>query len=465
MYPESSSAMPFAAVNPATGEEVRSFPSLAPEQALDAASRAGEAHLEWRTVPLDQRARMLRHAAGILREEAPRWARLMAEEMGKPVAQGESEAEKCAWVLEYYADHGADFLADRPAEGVEGARAYWSYQPLGVVLAIMPWNFPFWQVFRAAAPTLMAGNAVLLKHAPGVPGCARACAEILHRAGIPEKLFQNLFLEVEDVETLLDHPAVRAATLTGSVGAGKSVAALAGARVKKCVLELGGSDPYVVLSDADLELALERSLTSRLINTGQSCISAKRLIVVDEHHEAFLERVVERFSSVKAANPFSRDAEMGPMARTELRDGLHQQVWHSVEAGARLHVGGQVPAGPGAWYPATVLSDVGPGMPAYHEELFGPVAVVIRARDDEDAVRIANDTDFGLGAAVFTRDVVRGEALARDHMEAGAVFVNDFVRSDPRLPFGGIKESGMGRELSPLGILEFVNVKTVWVAT
>lgn len=456
--------MPFIAVNPASGGEIRSFPSLSSDEATGAVSRAHAAFLEWREVPMGRRAGILRHAAGLLREESPRWARLMAEEMGKPLAQGAAEIEKCAWALEYYAENGADFLADRFVDGVEGARAYWSHQPLGVVLAVMPWNFPFWQVFRAAAPTLLAGNAVLLKHAPGVPGCAQACAEIFHRAGIPEDLFQNLFLEVEDVEELLDHAAVRAVTLTGSVRAGKAVAAMAGARLKKCVLELGGSDPYLVLSDADLEVALERSLTSRLINAGQSCIAAKRLIVVDAQHDAFLEGVVKRFSAVEASDPFAPGAEMGPMARVDLRDALHQQVWRSVEAGARLHLGGEIPDRPGAWYPATVLSGVGPGMPAYDEELFGPVAVVIRAKDDDDALRIANDTSFGLGAAVFTRDVARGESLAREALDAGAAFVNDFVRSDPRLPFGGIKESGLGRELSPLGILEFVNVKTVWVA-
>lgn len=455
--------MPFQAVNPATGEKVRSHRSLDREEALAGATRSGEAFESWRRTPLHQRSTILRHAASLLRDEADRWAQLMAEEMGKPLAQGRSEVEKCAWVLEYYADHGAAFLADRPAE-VEGGRAYWTHRPLGTVLAIMPWNFPFWQVFRAAGPTLMAGNTVLLKHAPSVPGCAAACAEIFHRAGVPEDVFQNLFLEIEDVEAVLDHRAVRGVTLTGSVGAGKAVAALAGARILKCVLELGGSDPYVVLSDADVEAAAERCVTSRLINAGQSCIAAKRLIVVAEHHDAFLEQVTERFSRARMGDPLSADTDVGPMARQELRDELHRQVTGSLDAGARLHLGGDVPDRPGAWYPPTVLSEVATGMPAYREELFGPVAVVIRARDDEDALRIADDTSFGLGAAVFTRDVERGEALARDRIDAGAVFVNDFVRSDPRLPFGGVRESGMGRELSPLGILEFVNVKTVWVA-
>ncbi|MDT8340085.1 MAG: NAD-dependent succinate-semialdehyde dehydrogenase [Longimicrobiales bacterium] len=455
--------MPFAAVDPSNGDPLRRYPSLTREQAAAAARRSHGAFLTWRDRPIEERAAPLRRAAAILRDEAPRWAALMAEEMGKPVSQGTGEAEKCAWVLEYYAEHGAAFLADRPAE-VEGARAYWCAQALGTVLAIMPWNFPFWQVFRAAAPALMAGNAVLLKHAPGVPGCALACEEVLRRAGLPEGLFQNLFLEVEDVEALLDHPAVQGVTLTGSVGAGRAVAAQAGARIKKCLLELGGSDPYVVLGDADPAVAAERCVASRLINGGQSCIAAKRLIVVQTRHDAFLEAVVRRFAAVRTGDPLDPDTAMGPMARAELRDTLHRQVQESIRAGASLHLGGAVPERAGAWYPPTVLSGVGPGMPAYEEELFGPVAVVIPARDDEDALRIANDTDFGLGAAVFTGDRVRGEALAREVLEAGSVFVNDFVRSDPRLPFGGIRQSGFGRELSPLGILEFVNVKTVWVA-
>jgi len=425
--------------------------------------RSRKAFLSWRDVPLEDRAAVLREAAAILRGEAGRWGRLMAEEMGKPLAQGEAEAVKCAWGLDYYAENGATFLADRTAD-VEGARAYWTHRPLGTVLAIMPWNFPFWQVFRAAGPTLLAGNAVLLKHAPSVPGCAEACGEILARAGLPADVFQNLFAEVADVEAILDHDAVRAVTLTGSVRAGKAVAALAGARMKKCVMELGGSDPYVVLSDADVDLAVERSATSRILNAGQSCIAAKRLIVVREHHDEFLGKITARFSRVRTGDPLVDGTEMGPMARTDLRDELHRQVRESVARGAGLHLGGEVPDRPGAWYPPTVLSEVAPGMPAWSEELFGPVAVVIRARDDEDALRIAADTDFGLGAAVFTRDALRGEALARDRIEAGCVFVNDFVRSDPRLPFGGVRESGMGRELSPLGILEFVNAKTVWVA-
>jgi succinate-semialdehyde dehydrogenase/glutarate-semialdehyde dehydrogenase len=455
--------MPFRTVNPATGQTVREYPSCTLADARAAADASRQAFLDWRETPFGHRAAILRAAAGILRDRSGDFARLMAEEMGKPLAEGRSESEKCAWVMEYYADNGADFLGDEPAT-VEGARAYWSYRPLGTVLAIMPWNFPFWQVFRAAGPTLMAGNAVLLKHAPNVPECAAACEEIFQEAGLPSGLFTNLYLEVEDVGALLEHDAIRAVTLTGSVRAGKAVAAQAGALVKKCVLELGGSDPYVVLSDADVPLAVERSTTSRLINAGQSCIAAKRLIVVEEHYRRFLDGVMERFSSVVMGDPMDPATEIGPMAREDLRNALHEQVRRSVDAGAELRLGGKVPDAAGAWYPPTVLAAVSPGMAAYHEELFGPVAVVIPARDDAHALRIANDTSFGLGAAVFTRDVERGERLAREHLEAGACFVNDFTRSHPHLPFGGVRESGMGRELSPLGIREFVNAKTVWVA-
>ncbi|MEJ2539483.1 MAG: NAD-dependent succinate-semialdehyde dehydrogenase [Gemmatimonadota bacterium] len=455
--------MPFVTIDPATGEEVRRFDAHTREDARSAADEASRAQAGWAASSFGERAAVLRAAAGILDEESDRWGRLMAQEMGKPLSEGRSEAEKCAWALRYYADNGADFLADRTVE-VDGARAGWVYRPLGVVLAIMPWNFPFWQVFRAAAPTLMAGNGVLLKHASNVPGCARATEEILLRAGLPPGLFRNLFLEHEELDVLLDHDAVAAVTLTGSVRAGKAVAEQAGARLKKCVLELGGSDPYVVLADADLELALDRCVTARLVNTGQSCIAAKRFIVVDELHDRFREGLLQRFDGLRQGPPLEDGVDLGPMARADLRDTLHDQVVRSVEAGARLERGGEVPDGPGAWYPPTVLTGVTREMPAFQEELFGPVAVLVRAADASEALELANDTRFGLGAAVFTGDPARGEEIARDVLEAGACFVNDFVRSDPRLPFGGIRESGYGRELSPLGIREFVNAKTVWVA-
>lgn len=456
--------MSFTSVDPATGRTLRSFASHSREEALAAAEETRRAFLEWRDTSYGARAEVLRRAAAILRDRAEEWGRLMAEEMGKPLAQGVAEAEKSAWACEYYADNGAVFLADRPAEIGAGVEACWTYRPLGTVLAIMPWNFPFWQVFRAAAPALMAGNTVLLKHAPSVPGCALACESIFRDAGLAEGVFRNLFVEVDDVAALMAHDAIQGVTLTGSVRAGRAVAAEAGALLKKCVLELGGSDPYVILSDADVDLAADRCVTARALNTGQSCISSKRLIVVEPLHDDFLERVSARFTALPVGDPMEPGSELGPMARIDLRDALHDQVRRSVEAGACLHAGGVIPDRPGAWYPATVLSDVGPGMAAYHEELFGPVLVVIQARDDADAIRIANDTSFGLGAAVFTADTDRGETIARTQIEAGACFVNDFVRSDPRLPFGGVRNSGLGRELSPLGILEFTNAKTVWIA-
>jgi len=331
------------------------------------------------------------------------------------------------------------------------------------VLAIMPWNFPFWQVFRFVAPNLMAGNAGVLKHASNVPGCAVMIEELLAEAGFPQGLFRAALVGSGAVSGIIADPRVSAVTITGSVGAGKAVAGTAGGLVKKTVLELGGSDPYVVLEDADLDLAAEVCAKSRLLNSGQSCISAKRFIVVDAVRDAFLERFVGRMSQAKMGDPLDESTEMGPLAREDLRNDLHDQVMRSISAGAKCVLGGEVEKLRGAWYPPTVLVNVKPGMPAYEEELFGPVAAVIDARDESDAIRIANDSSFGLGAAVFTRDVVRGERIAAERLDAGNCFVNGLVKSDPRLPFGGIKESGYGRELAPIGIREFVNVKTVWV--
>ncbi len=455
--------MPFRTVDPTDGSTLDSFDSLSPAGASAIVGATHDAALAWREVPFGDRAESMRAAADILRQRAPEWGRLMAREMGKPLAQGVGEAEKCAWVCDYYAEHAEDFLQPVAAD-TDASTSYWSYEPLGVILAIMPWNFPFWQVFRFAAPNLMAGNAGLLKHAPNVPGCALAIEDVFREAGFPENVFRNLFLETDDVPGVIDDPRVRAVTLTGSVRAGRAVAARAGCALKKTVLELGGSDPYVVLADADVEAAARTCVASRLINSGQSCIAAKRFIAVREVYDAFTEAVVARMREAVVGPPLDEETTVGPMARTDLRDQLHAQVRGSVEAGARLLLGGVVPAGPGAWYPATVLADVGPGMPAYEEELFGPVAAVLEARDEEDALRIANDTSYGLGAAVFTADSAHGEALARRRLDAGACFVNAYVRSDPRLPFGGVKESGHGRELSPLGIREFVNAKAVWVA-
>jgi succinate-semialdehyde dehydrogenase/glutarate-semialdehyde dehydrogenase len=406
---------------------------------------------------------VLRRAAQVLEDRREENALRMAEEMGKPLRDGRAEIDKCAWVCRYYADHGAGFLADQPV-ATDAAKSFVHFEPLGVVLAVMPWNFPFWQVFRFAAPALMAGNGALLKHASNVTGCALAIEEVLHQAGLPPALFRTLVIGSGRVEHVLEHPRVAAATLTGSTPAGRAVAAKAGSLLKKTVLELGGSDPYLVLEDADLEAAVATCVQSRLINGGQSCIAAKRFIVPRRILTRFEERMVEQMAGKKVGDPRVEGNDLGPLARRDLRDELHRQVTGSLERGARLLLGGRVPEGPGAYYPPTVLTDVGPGMPAYGEELFGPVAAILPVADEEEAIRVANDSVFGLGAAVFTTDRERGEEIATRRLEAGSCFVNALVKSDPRLPFGGIKESGYGRELSAFGIREFVNIKTVYVA-
>jgi succinate-semialdehyde dehydrogenase/glutarate-semialdehyde dehydrogenase len=406
---------------------------------------------------------VLRRAAALLREEKDALARLMALEMGKPVAQGRAEAEKCATTCDYYAEHAKRLLAPEPAP-TEARSSYVAFEPLGPVLAVMPWNFPLWQVFRFAAPALMAGNVGLLKHASNVTGCALAIEQLLREAGLPRAAFRALVVPSSRVQGLIEAPQVVAVTLTGSTPAGRSVAAKAGACLKRTVLELGGSDPYVVLEDADLDDAAETCAASRLINAGQSCIAAKRFVVVEPVLQAFEERLVERMRARTMGDPLDEKTAVGPQARHDLREELQRQVEASVAKGARVRLGCAVPEGPGAFYPPSVLAGVTPGMPAFDEELFGPVAAVVAAKDERDAIRLANQTVFGLGAAVFTRDVERGERIAREQLEAGSCFVNASVRSDPRLPFGGVRESGYGRELSAFGIREFVNVKTVYVA-
>ncbi len=453
--------MAIKSVNPATGETNRTYAEMTQREVDLAVEWAHSAWLSWRETSFAERAQPMRRAAAILRERKDELARLMALEMGKPLAQGAAEAEKCAWVCDYYADNAERHLADDVIP-TEGQRSFVTFEPLGVVLAVMPWNFPLWQVFRFAAPALMAGNVGLLKHSSNVPGCALIIEEILHQAGFPDAVFRTLLIRYKEVTGAIVHPLVRAVTLTGSTEAGCKVGSLAGTVRKKSVLELGGSDPYIVLEDAELDLAVPICVTMRLINSGQSCIAAKRFVVVESVLREFTDRFVELMASKKVGDPFDPTTDVGPQARVDLRDELHRQVTDSVAKGARLLLGGAVPEGPGAYYPATVLSGVQPGMPAYCEELFGPVAAIIGAKDEDDAVRIANDTWFGLGSAVFTRDLTRGERVAR-RLEAGAAFVNGGVASDPRLPFGGIKESGYGRELGAYGIKEFVNIKTVVV--
>ena len=455
--------MSFTSINPADETPLRRYPFMPDEAVDEALARARAAQRQWRQLAPEERAGPVGALAAVLRGRLRHLAEVMALEMGKPLGEAAAEVEKCAAGCEYFAENGPGFLDDQ-AVATGAHRSYVTFQPLGLVLAIMPWNFPFWQVMRASVPALIAGNGVLLKHAPNVPMCALELVELFRAAGFPEGVFTNLFVDVAATGSLIRDERVQAVTLTGSTRAGREVAAIAGSRIKSCVLELGGSDPYVVLEDADLPRTVEACVTGRLINGGQSCIAAKRMIVHEDVADAFTQAVVARMAAVRVGDPMAEHTDVGPLARRDLRDNLAGQVARSIEAGAECLLGGEVPDVPGWYYPATVLTEVGPGMPAYDEELFGPVACIIRAGSENDALRIANDTAYGLGAAVFTRDLERGERIARTGLEAGSCFVNDFVKSDPRLPFGGVKASGFGRELADFGIREFVNVKTVQVA-
>jgi succinate-semialdehyde dehydrogenase/glutarate-semialdehyde dehydrogenase len=438
-------------INPASGAVIATYDAHSPEQISAILSRAAQAQKEWKERPLPERARLMLRLSEVLLAAKAELAGLMEAEMGKTQAEARSEIEKCASCARFYAEKGPAFLAPIDME-TEASRSFVSFEPLGVVLAVMPWNFPFWQVFRCAIPALVAGNTVVLKHASNVTGCALATEKIWR--GISESpLFQVVLAPGEAALALIDRPEISAVSFTGSTAVGKKIAATAAAKLKKCVLELGGSDPYVVLADADIEATAQVCAQSRLINAGQSCISAKRFIVEASVKEAF----EQKFSAAL------RQAHLAPLAREDLRADLHEQVKKSVSLGAKAVLGGELPGGPGAFYPATLLTGVKPGMPAFDEELFGPVAAVIEARNEEHAIELANQTIYGLGAAVFTRDKARGEKIAKEKLEAGSCFVNEFVRSDPRLPFGGTKESGYGRELADFGIREFTNIKTVYV--
>jgi len=454
--------MSIQSINPATGEVLETFKETSREDLDRSLAAAHAAFLEWRTAPFATRAERMREAARVLRTRRAEYARTMTLEMGKPIVQAEAEVDKCAWGCEYYADHAETFLAEQPRQ-TDASRSYVRFEPLGPVLAVMPWNFPFWQVFRFAAPALMAGDAAILKHASNVPRCALAIEAVFREAGFPRGLFSTVLVEAPAVAALIADPRIVAATLTGSDRAGSKVAEQAGRELKKTVLELGGSDPFIVLADADVAAAARTAADARLINSGQSCIAAKRFIVVEPVAEEFLERFVDELRSRRVGDPVARETQVGPQARVDLRDALHRQVVESVKRGARLLLGGEIPAGKGAFYPPTLLTAVDKGMPAFDEETFGPVAAVVRAKDEADAVRLANDSAFGLGASLWTRDRARAERLA-SQVEAGSVFVNGLVKSDPRLPFGGIKRSGYGRELSEYGIREFVNIKSVWIA-
>ncbi|MGH8292165.1 MAG: NAD-dependent succinate-semialdehyde dehydrogenase [Gammaproteobacteria bacterium] len=453
--------MNFTAINPVNGEKLRDYPmwdSADLDQALALTAAVTPA---WNTRPLAERSALMRRAGEVLLKHRDEYAALMSREMGKLIGEARAEIEKCARCCQYYADNAVALLADEPAAS-DAAKSFVAYQPLGAVLAIMPWNFPFWQAIRAAAPALTAGNTLVLKHADNVPGCGLALEAAFRAAGFPAGVFQTLMIGIPQVEGVIKDARIAAVTLTGSERAGRAVGREAGEVLKKCVLELGGSDAFVVLEDADLTKAAEVGARSRFQNAGQSCIAAKRFIVVDKIAEAFLQEFKARAAALQCGDPLDEHTTLAPMARFDLRDNLHQQVADAVQHGARIRLGGEPLPGKGAFYKPTILDGVAPGMRAWEEELFGPVASVIRVRDEEEALRVANGSPYGLGGGVWTRDVKHGEAFAR-RLQSGSAFVNGLVKSDPRLPFGGVKHSGYGRELSRHGIHEFVNVKTVWI--
>ena len=453
--------MPLMSINPATGELIAEWEQDSDSKVEQILESGMVGFSEWRTVSIGDRSQALLKIADELRSSVDALAELMTREMGKPVTQAKAEIGKCAWVCEYYAQSGPEFIEPIPVE-TSATNSYVRFDPIGPVLTIMPWNFPFWQVFRAVAPLLMAGNTVVLKHASNVSGCAIAIDQLCRKAGLPEGVFSTLLVTSSRVADIIRDNRIAAVTLTGSEAAGRSVAAVAGQSLKKAVLELGGSDPFIVLPDADIQQAAQQGALARCLNSGQSCIAAKRFLVCNEVADQFQEELVKAMRDLSLGDPFEEATEIGPLAREDLVDELHQQVTVSVERGATLVTGGQPLTGDGCFYPATVLADVQPGMSAFDEELFGPVAAVISVEDAEHAIRLANQSRFGLGASIWTEDLKTAESLARQ-IESGAVFINDFTKSDPRLPFGGVKDSGFGRELSDFGIREFVNVKTVVV--
>jgi succinate-semialdehyde dehydrogenase / glutarate-semialdehyde dehydrogenase len=453
--------MAIQSVNPADNTVLKSYDYLSDADLEKALAKAEETFRSWRKTTFAERARLMEKCASLLEEDSRHYAELMTLEMGKPIKQALAEIKKCAGACRYYAQHAEAFLKDELME-TEASKSFVSYEPLGAVLAIMPWNFPYWQVFRFAAPALMAGNVGILKHASNVPQCALAIEEVFRKAGFPEGAFTTLLIPTDKIEKLIQDDRIKAVTLTGSEGAGSSVAQLAGREIKKTVLELGGSDPFLILADADLDKAAETAVNSRLINTGQSCIAAKRFMVEAPVADAFLQKMKTTMQAKKTGNPMDENCDYGPLARQDLARDLQKQVDESVAKGAKVYLAGGHQNPENAYFHPMILTDIKPGMPAYEEELFGPVALVFVVKDEAEAIRIANDHRYGLGATIFTQDLAKGEKLARQ-IESGNVFINAMVQSSPAIPFGGIKKSGYGRELSYVGIREFVNQKTIWI--
>lgn len=453
--------MSIQSVNPFNNEVIRQFEEASDNDIKIALEHSQDAFRHWRITPFSERSRCMNAAAQIMENDIEHYAHLMTLEMGKTLKEARSEIQKCADCCRYYAEHAEEFLKDKPLP-VEKGKAFISYEPIGAILAIMPWNFPYWQVIRFAAPNLMAGNVGILKHASSVPQVALALEEIFRRADFPSGVFQTLLIGGKKTEKLIDHKIIRAVTLTGSEKAGSIVAARAGKQIKKTVLELGGSDPFVVLDDADLDKAAEWAVKSRMVNLGQSCIAAKRFIVMDKVFDKFMAKFRKRMEALKIGDPTDDDVDYGPMARESLAQDLLEQVQKTIKKGATLVLGGDRPDRPGAFFNPTILADIPKNSPAYKEELFGPVATVFRVMDEEEAIAQANDSPYGLGGSVWTKDIKRGQRVARQ-ISSGAVYINKMMASDPAVPFGGVKNSGYGRELSFVGIHEFVNQKTIWI--
>lgn len=448
-------------INPAKEEEIKSYDRITPKSALEKVAKANETYQSWKKTTFEERSNLMNKLADIFEDNKEEYAQLATQEMGKTIKQSRSEIEKCAKICRYYADNIHDLLADEIIK-TEAKKSYVTYQPLGVVLAVMPWNFPFYQVIRFAAPAVMSGNVGVLKHASNVQGCAFALEDAFKKAGFPEGIFTNLNVNSGVIKEIIEDKNIIGVTLTGSEPAGRSVAKIAGENLKKTVLELGGSDAYIILEDVDLEKATDLATYGRLQNNGQTCIAAKRFIVLEEIYDDFLKMFTKKMAAAKMGEPKNEDTYYGPMARVDLRNEIHMQVEKTVKQGGKLILGGKIPDRKGAYYPATILADLKPGMTAFDEELFGPVASVIKAKDENEAIALANNSTFGLGSGVLTGNSERGEKIALQ-LEAGNSFVNKLVASDPRLPFGGIKNSGHGRELSDFGVKEFVNTKSIWV--